>query len=185
MSMHYERLLKNIEDQIVELQIKLGYAKEVVRLYYPVSSLNGILGLQEKDTAAMLKKLSSCRELSESPLGKLVFSCHQERLEVGVSSAGVEYVHEHVEPTAFLRELIGYFQSHHMGSMEEVREIFEKYSPDYVCEKMPEGTDFDYVLYFPGSDVDEYYYCMKEEMGHLIYHRFMKEDYRLLMEDSL
>lgn len=181
--MRYERLLKNIEDQIVELQIKLGYAREVVRLYYPVSSLNEILGMEEDTAGEMRDKLAGCRELSESPLGKLNFSIHEERLEVGVPSEGVEYVHEHVEAPAFLKELIGYFQSHHMGSMEEIREIFGKYSPDYVCEKMPEGTDFDYVLYFPKGDVDEYYYCMKAEMGHLIYHRFMKEDYLLLMEE--
>lgn len=181
--MRYERLLKNIEDQIVELQIKLGYAREVVRLYYPVSSLNEILGIQEKSAQGMRERLASCRELSAGPLGNLTFSIHEDRLEVGVPSEGVEYVHEHVETPAFLAELIGYFQSHHMGSMDEVQAIFKKYSPDYVCEKMPEGTDFDYVLYFPNGDVDEYYYCMKAEMGHLIYHRFMKEDYLLLMEE--
>ena len=32
-------------DQVKEAQLKLGYAKETVRLYYPVDSLNTILGI--------------------------------------------------------------------------------------------------------------------------------------------
>ncbi len=41
-------------------------------------------------------------------------------------------------------------------------------------------TDFDYVLYYCNREIDEYYYCVKMEMGHTIYHRFTKEDYELL-----
>ena len=41
---------------------------------------------------------------------------------------------------------------------------------------MPEGSDFDEVLYFKDASVDAYYYCVKEEMGQTIYHRFTKED---------
>ena len=46
---------------------------------------------------------------------------------------------------------------------------------------MPEGSDFDEALYFEDPSIDEYYYCVKEEMGHLIYHRFLKEDYQKLL----
>ena len=45
-----------------------------------------------------------------------------------------------------------------------------------AIEKKPEGSDFDEVLYFKDASVDAYYYCVKEEMGHTIYHRFTKED---------
>ena len=37
--MNREKLLKNMTDQVKEAQLKLGYAKETVRLYYPVDSL--------------------------------------------------------------------------------------------------------------------------------------------------
>lgn len=33
--MNREKLLKNMTDQVKEAQLKLGYAKETVRLYYP------------------------------------------------------------------------------------------------------------------------------------------------------
>lgn len=38
--MDFARLEKNIIDVIKEEQAKLGYRKEKIRLYYPLSSLN-------------------------------------------------------------------------------------------------------------------------------------------------
>ena len=42
--MNYEKLEKNIVDVIKEQQAKLGYMREKVRLYYPLSSLNHFFG---------------------------------------------------------------------------------------------------------------------------------------------
>ena len=36
-------------------------------------------------------------------------------------------------------------------------------------------------LYFPDKKPDEWYYCIRMEMGHTIYHRFIEEDYRQLL----
>ena len=43
------------------------------------------------------------------------------------------------------------------------------------------NNDFDYVLYFQDEEIDPYYYCIKMEMGHTVYHRFIKEDYEKLV----
>jgi hypothetical protein len=40
----YSKLTNNIKDLITEQQLKLGYDRETVRLYYPLSSLNRFLG---------------------------------------------------------------------------------------------------------------------------------------------
>ena len=40
----YAKLEKNLVDIIEEQQIKLGYCREDVRLYYPLSSLNHFFG---------------------------------------------------------------------------------------------------------------------------------------------
>lgn len=178
--MREDRLIKNMTDQVKELQIKLGYARESVRLYYPVSSLNVLLGTKETDIRAFLKVLRKSEQLQKSGLGPLKFSGQGDRIEVGISPEGVEYVYQNVETPAFLTELISLFQKHHHCQIQEICRLFESFCADYKCEKMPEGSDFDYVLYFPDSSVDEYYYCIKEEMGHTIYHRFTKEDYVLL-----
>ena len=60
--MNREKLLKNMTDQVKEAQLKLGYAKETVRLYYPVDSLNTILGSNAKDEQEMLTLLRKAFE---------------------------------------------------------------------------------------------------------------------------
>ena len=147
MKMNTEKLIKNIIDQIKEAQIKLGFAKETTRLYYPVESLNAMLGIHAKG-----------------------------HIEISVPPEGAEYVHEYVEEPAFLKAIIELFRQNHHCTVSDVRALFERFSKDYVCEKMSEGSDFDEVFYFKDASVDSYYYCVKEEMGHTIYHRFTKED---------
>ena len=162
--MNTEKLIKNIIDQIKEAQIKLGFAKETTRLYYPVESLNAMLGIHAKNDKEMLELLASS-DIHDTGLGTLHFSAHKGRIEISVPPEGAEYVHEYVEEPAFLKAIIELFRQNHHCSVSDVRALFESFSKDYVCEKMPEGSDFDEVLYF-----------VKEEMGHTIYHRFTKED---------
>ena len=103
------------------------------------------------------------------------------RLGIILPPEAGEYVHENVTRPDFLVELIHLFEKNHHCTIEEIKAVFEKYSSDFVCEKMPEDGEFDYVLYFPDQMVDSYYYCIRMEMGHTIYHRFLEEDYRRLL----
>lgn len=174
-----ERLEKNIIDQIKEAQLKLGYAKETIRLYYPIPSMNALLGTQLADGAAL------CRMLQERYQGKLLpvkpdFTLRDGRIEVSVPPEGAEYVYRQVPSSGFLADLIALFASDPHCGRGDIFRIFEKYSTDYHCEEMAPGSDFDYVIYFEDPSIDEYYYCFREEMGHTIYHRFTKEDYRKL-----
>ena len=175
--MNTERLLRNITDQIKEAQLKLGFAKEVMRLYYPWESLCRILEIENQEESEQMKEL-------EQKLPELSFSIHQGRVEVKVPVSFVERVHKEVETPEFLADLIELFRVNHHCKLEEIQEVFAKYSRDYVCEKMSQETDFDYVLYFNDTNIDEYYYCIKMEMGHTIYHRFMKADYEPLVEEN-
>ena len=179
--MNIDKLTENIVDQIKEAQIKLGYAKETVRLYYPAQSLCALMGIEPMDTNPLLDYLRETSDLSHGPLGELGFTAHKGRIEVKIPPQGAEYVHLQVPEPKFLAELIGFFGSHPHCHLEDIRKIFARFSDNYVCEKMPEDADFDYVLYFPDGNVDAYYYCVKEEMGHTIYHRFTKEDYQALV----
>ncbi|MCM1185916.1 MAG: DUF3877 family protein [Lachnoclostridium sp.] len=188
--MNCEKLITNMTDQIKEAQLKLGYAEETVRLYYPLSSLRRLLredgtdavGLSVADAGTVLAALETEFENRENcPLGKLSFRLHKDRVEISIPPAGVRYVHEEVEKPVFLSALIELFRTKHHCGIEDVRGVFEKFSRDYVCEKLSreaaEHMGFDYVLYFTDEAKDRYYYCVKEEMGHTVYHRFTKEDY--------
>ena len=44
----YDRLAQSLIDIIKEQQAKLGYRKEIVRLYYPLSSLNHFFEGQDR-----------------------------------------------------------------------------------------------------------------------------------------
>ena len=111
-------------------------------------------------------------------LGAMSFRVSAGRIEVSVPPAGARYVHEHMGDVAFLKAIIDLFSNPHDKS--DVKKVFGQFGA-YICEEMPEGSDFDEALHFEDPSIDEYYYCVKEEMGHLIYHRFLKEDYQKLL----
>ena len=55
--MGYDKLERNLIDIIKEEQAKLGFFKEDIRLYYPLSSLNAMLEMQETDIRELAKKI--------------------------------------------------------------------------------------------------------------------------------
>ena len=60
--MHFEKLEQNIIDLVKEEQAKLGYRKECIRLYYPLSSLMHLTGKScgEQDMLTLLSRSSLC-----------------------------------------------------------------------------------------------------------------------------
>ena len=179
--MNIKAYVKNIEDQIEEAQVKLGYADESVRLYYPLASLEDILDEKFEDNEDCIKSLLSNEEIINSELGNMEFNNHGRNIEVVISPVGVKYVYENKKPSDFLVEFIGTFASNHHLKIEEIKEVFSKYG-EYKCEDVPADSGFKWALYFVDSDEDEYVYCINEEMGHTIYHRFTKNDYKKLLE---
>lgn len=179
--MKKERLIKNIMDQIKEAQMKLGFVQESIRLYFPWESFLVLLGESEVKKSQLLSVLNDSPEFADSGLGQVVFRESMGRVEVTIPPEGAEYIHRQVPEPAFLKTLIQLFGSHHSLSIEAICHCFENFSSDYVCREIPDN-DFDYVLYFQDQEIDSYYYCIKMEMGHTIYHRFIKEDYEKLME---
>ena len=88
---------------------------------------------------------------------------------------------EKIPNPPFLTCIIELFQKKHDLTIEEICDCFARFNRHYVCEKMKPGMDFDYVLYFTDKKPDPWYYCVRMEMGHTIYHRFTEEDYRRLL----
>ena len=67
--MGYERLEKSLTDTIKEEQAKLGFRKEAIRLYYPLSSLNHFFDVQEGEEQ-MLHRLQHLPETWQEKLGR-------------------------------------------------------------------------------------------------------------------
>ena len=55
----YQKLMDNLCDIVAEEQAKLGYMKEPILLYYPLSSLNHFFG-GDVSADEMQEKLSKC-----------------------------------------------------------------------------------------------------------------------------
>lgn len=183
--MRVSGFMENITEQIKEAQLKLGYVREVIRLYFPVESLCNLLQIKCGSGEELLAACEGEKYFADTVLGTIGFSlCGDNRVEVCISPEGAAYVHEQVPDPPFLTGLIELFQKCHNPSIEEIRDCFAQYNVPYVCERMEPGTDFDYVLYFPGKKPDAWYYCVRAEMGHTIYHRFTEEDYRTLIGPS-
>ena len=180
----YDKLEKNLVDIIKEQQIKLGYCSEDVRLYYPLSSLNHFFGTED-DAQTMLDRLSPAQLPGDfkQKLGNVEVTQNNGRFCFLIPKEGGKYVHENTAPDRFLGELIAYVGAHGC-TMNGIFDLFHKYSANVSIEKAKDD-EFDYVVHFEhgaddNSDVngDEYYYCFKDEGCHIIYHRFLPEDYR-------
>ena len=172
--MDFARLEKNIIDVIKEEQAKLGYRKEKIRLYYPLSSLNHFFQL-DVDETGMQEKLSRFSEYEEGKLGSVEVTNKGERFCFHIPEEGAEYVHNNMKENEFIKDLIGVI-SHHGCKMEDIFELFRQHSDQITIEEM-HSDEFDYMICFENDPEDTYRYCFKDEGCHIIYHRFLPEDY--------
>ena len=170
----FAKLEKNICDVIREDQIKLGYRSETMRLYYPLKSLNHLVG-KELDIPEMYGELEDFCEEVEPRLGQIVISSKGERFCLTFPPQTAEYVHARMPKDEFLEEFIRVMERHG-STLEDVLAVFQRYSERIHLEKM-EHEEFDYLIYFADGKPNDYRYCLTAEDCHMIYHRFTPEDY--------
>ena len=171
--MSHEKLEKNLVDLIKEEQAKLGYRKEAVRLYYPLQSLRHFYACTDS-VEEMQKRLADFASVAEDTLGAVEISHKGDRFCFVIPESGTEYVHTQMKENEFIIQLVELIGSHH-AAMDQIRELFEAQKDP--CEIMDMDSDeFDVMIRFTAGD-DPYYYCFKDEGCHIIYHRFLPEDY--------
>lgn len=170
----FRALENNLIDVIQEEQIKLGYQSETIRFYYPMESINSLLNaeLDIEELKAVLNQFCVC---VRERLGEVTHTNKDTRFCIIIPPQGVTYVHTQIEDNHFLKDLITVISKHHC-TIDELVHVFKKYS-DNVIEREIQNGEFDYLLYFEDEQPDAYRYCFKFDMGHVIYHRFSKQDY--------
>ena len=174
MNTGYERLQKSLIDLVKEEQAKLGYRKEMIRLYYPLSSLNHFLETKA-DAEQMQELLAAFPEAVEEVFGDVGITHVKDRFCFALSEKASEYVHENMAPNEFIKELVE-LVARHDCTMKEIEELFRSRSEKILVEAIDNG-EFDCLMRFAEGD-DPYYYCFKDEGCHIIYHRFLPEDYQ-------
>ncbi len=173
----FEKLERNIQDMIAEQQIKLGYLEESVRLYYPLESLNGLLGVAH-DAPEMVSFLGKFFHDAREKYGVVEVTEMDGRFCLCLPPRVGKYVHEHIEDYAFIRELIETV-SGHGHDFEDLLAVFRKYSDCVHVESTSHG-EFDYLVYFQDGLPDEFIYCISVEGDHVTYHRFTRTDFESL-----
>lgn len=172
--MGFCKLEKNLIDIIKEEQAKLGYYKEAIRLYYPLSSLNHFFKAQDNADEMQLRLDSLPQSLTEK-LGSIQVSHQSDRFCFYIPEQGIIYVHEHTPDNEFIKKLVDLI-GHHDSSLDDILSLFHAYSENIITEKISDG-EFDLMIRFADNPNDNYYYCFKDEGCHIIYHRFFPEDY--------
>ena len=183
---NYDNLQRSLIDVIKEEQAKLGYYREDIRLYYPLSSLNHFFGTNvgademqlildgtgEQDHTPIATGMN---EALSDKLGMVEVSHRGDRFCFHIPPEGVAYVHENTTENEFIRELVQLVAKHGC-TIEEVYHLFTKHSGHVRREPMDNG-EFDERIWFEDDAEDPYYYCFKQEGEHMIYHRFLPADY--------
>ena len=212
----YSNLERSLIDVIKEEQAKLGYYREDIRLYYPLSSLNHFFGTDVNadkmqkildgtgEDVDATRNIVEGKEVGSAPAESIVWdkeagSAPAESIVAGMNARlsdklgmvevshrgdrfcfhippeGVEYVHENTKENEFIRELVNLVAKHGC-TIDQIYELFTAHSDQVGREKMDNG-EFDERIWFQDDADDPYYYCFKQEGGHMIYHRFLPEDY--------
>ena len=182
----YSRLAKSLIDIVKEQQAKLGYRMEIVRLYYPLSTLRHFFEcagadnkiatgvISEQQMLEILAQENLPRQLTDT-IGEIKVTAKNERFCIEIPPKGSEYVHENTADNEFISELIALVGMHGC-TMEQITELFYKYSDDIEKKEMQNG-EFDCYIRFLNDPDDTYYYCFHDEGCHIIYHRFLPQDY--------
>lgn len=173
--MNFEKLERNITDVLEEQLAKLGFDGNAVYLFYPLSSVASLLGISQEENA-ILEALNGFCAHAEKRLGKVAFVLREGRISFEIPPQGSLYVKDHLRDDSFIGRLIRMVAGHRAG-IEDVLHLFREYDENVHVQKMPEGAEFDFLVYFESGKPDAFYYCLKEDMGHVTYHRFTKEDY--------
>jgi len=173
--MKFETLERNVIEVMEEQQAKLGFDGNAVYLFYPLSSLASLLGVCPEEKT-ILEALNAFCAHARNRLGEVEFTLRDGRVTLVIPAEGGEYVRQRLDDGKFIVRLIRMVASHR-ASMEDVLALFRSYDAKVHIEKMPENEEFDYLAYFAAGEPDTFYYCLKEDMGHVTYHRFTQEDY--------
>ena len=172
--MDYQALEEHIKDSVMEEQAKLGFRKEVLRLYYPVGMLNTLFGTA-CDAEEMQQALAGFTDFAKERLGEVTITHKKDRFCLLLPEETSIYVHEHKKENEFIHQLVELVGKYGC-TMNEILDLFHTYSENIITEQMNNG-EFDRLIRFADNSKDPYYYCFKDEGCHIIYHRFLPEDY--------
>lgn len=171
-------LEKNLIDNILESEIKLGYAAIPVTFYYPLTSITELL---ECDIPGINEAIDKFRKSEANRLGNVIIQEQERepgRFEVTVPVQGVKWVHDNFEPSPFMIQFISNIKT--VGfTLEDVTKLFTSFSEDVEIIK---NSDEEWAISFADESIDPYVYYIEQNAFGLEYHRFTRASYEAISE---
>ncbi len=172
-------LEQNIYDTVKEWEIKIGYRKEGIQLYYPLESLLELLDIGKSGFPAAVSEF--CKE-AQKRLGNVEITKTEEegRYCIRIPAEGVEYIHQNIPENLFLKAFLETITTSGK-TQRDVLAIFQKFSDKVQVKKSGEQ---EWAFWFEDETIDPYVYHVKEGEFGLEYHRFTRETYKKLFEEK-
>lgn len=166
-------LEKNLIDNILECELKLGDANTPICFYYPITSLMELLKCEESEIDSAIQHFQE-RELQR--LGKVIIKeqpNEKGRYAVTIPVEGIRWVSDHFQPTDFMRLLISEI-NRPGNTLEDIVKIFTHFSSEVDVKKV---SDKEWVIGFADESIDPYVYHIEQNEFGFEYHRFTREAY--------
>ena len=170
-------LEKNLIDNILECEMKLGYANTPVSFYYPITSLMELLDCEESEIDSATLQF---QESELTRLGKVIIkeqANEKGRYAVTIPVEGICWVREHFQSTDFMRLLISKI-NRPGNTLEDIVKIFTHFSSEVDVKKV---SDKEWVIGFADESIDPYVYHVEQNEFGFEYHRFTREAYEKTM----
>lgn len=188
-SMDTTKLTNHIITTVYEGLLKLGSTgDESYSIYYDLDLLNYLLDSKFESKDICFQELqqiytNTCTSDSNGNELLVTISMQKGRFRFTVSASSMDYIRIHGEQNHFLKDIINLVKSHHF-TLEDVKDIFARYSDDYVCEET-NHPEFQYVLYFTNEEINHYKYCFTFDGCGGYYHRLLDYDYQKIIEEEM
>ena len=174
------KLERNLIDNILESEVKLGRTNTGITFYYPESSLTELL----ECTADELRfKTEEFSEKEKDRLGNVVIAelvNEKGRFAVRIPKEGVDWVAANFRPSDFMKAFVEEIRKPN-NTLAKIAEFFQSFSPEILISKVSED---EWAFSFCDDSVDPYVYHIEQNVFGLEYHRFTKESYRKLMKEK-
>ncbi len=170
----YNYLLKNLTDSVYEMMLKLDEEKSNgISVYYTPDLISYLLG---EDENSALSKIDGFSEFAKGHIGTISIDHLKDgRIGIKVGRDGIGSIMYANSEKIFLKNLIKKVRDR-KSSIQDIKNIFEEESAEYKCIETF-GDEFQYVIYFEDSSIDEYKYCFTFDAMGSYYHRFTDYDF--------
>ena len=182
-SANIQKLMDHLTNTVYEGMLKLGgMTDETFSIYYDLDLLNYLLETDFTSNQSCEAFLNSAEDSLQIGGCQIIVSLEKGRFRFQAPRASLTMIYAKGEQHGFLRDIIGLASTHHY-TLDDVKEVFEKYSKDYMCEEI-DHPEFQYVLYFKDEAINHYKYCFTFDAFGGYYHRLLDYDYQKALAEN-